>query len=320
MLTNARLAGLHGARVRRCCVRAFPKSWRMALWLLKMMIPISLAVTLLQYFGVLGYLASLVDPLFRNIGLPGSSAVAFITAASLTTYAGVAVLLSLTLTLRQATIVSLMMLICHALPMECAVTHKTGSSFLGMAVLRILMAFAAAFYLNLVLPEMPEAFGFGAAPAANAPLGEVMESWAFSNLKVSVAMFLIIFGIMIFQNLLQAYRLLAPVSRFLRPLMRLFGLPKDAAYFWLVGNTLGISYGGAVMYDCIKEGAISSEKAAAVNRHLAMNHSIIEDTCVFAAAGIGVFWIISTRMLFALIVVWGRKLLLAALRRCKATA
>ena len=111
---------------------------------------------------------------------------------------------------------------------------------------------------------------------------------------------------MIMQNMLQAFNMLDAISKFLRPLMRFFGLPEDAAYFWLVGNTLGISYGGAVMFDCIENGTIPREKAAAVNRHLAMNHSIIEDTCVFGAIGISVFWIISTRMLFALIVVWGR--------------
>lgn len=305
---------MHLARIGRCAREALPKSWRMTLWLLKMMIPISAVVTTLQYLGVIEWAAQYLDPLFRHIGLPGESAVAFITAASLTTYAGIAVMLSLELTLRQATILSLMMLLCHALPMECTVTHRTGSSLAGMVVLRIAMAFAAAFYLNAVLPPMPTAFGFGAAAATNAPLAEVARGWVVSNAKVSVMMFLIIYAVMLLQNTLQAYRLLGSISKFLRPLMRLFGLPEDAAYFWLVGNTLGISYGGAVMFDCIKEGQISREKAAAVNRHLAMNHSIIEDTCVFGAIGISVFWILSTRLLFALIVVWGRKLLRFLLR------
>ena len=73
------------------------------------------------------------------------------------------------------------------------------------------------------------------------------------------------------------------------------------------------------MFDCIENGTIPREKAAAVNRHLAMNHSIIEDTCVFGAIGISVFWIISTRMLFALIVVWGRKLMMKIFRKTRKT-
>lgn len=284
-----------------------------------MMIPISLAVTLLQHYGAIAFAARYIDPLFRLMGLPGESAVVFITGAALTTYAAVAVLLSLTLTLRQATIISLMVLLCHALPMECTVTRRTGSSFAGMVVLRILMAFAAAFYLNLILPEMPQTFGFATTPHAETTLAEVAENWTVSNLKLSIMIFLIIYAIMIMQNMLQAFNMLDAISKFLRPLMRFFGLPEDAAYFWLVGNTLGISYGGAVMFDCIENGTIPREKAAAVNRHLAMNHSIIEDTCVFGAIGISVFWIISTRMLFALIVVWGRKLMMKIFRKTRKT-
>lgn len=315
---SRKIFSLHLARVERCAREALPKSWRMTLWLLKMMIPISAVVTTLQYLGVIAWAAQFLDPLFRHIGLPGESAVAFITAASLTTYAGIAVMLSLELTLRQATILSLMMLLCHALPMECTVTHRTGSSLIGMVVLRIAMAFVAAFYLNAVLPPMPEPFGFGAAAAGSAPIAQVARGWVVSNAKVSVMMFLIIYAVMLLQNLLQAYHLLSSISRFLRPLMSLFGLPPDAAYFWLVGNTLGISYGGAVMFDCIRSGQISRAKAAAVNRHLAMNHSIIEDTCVFGAIGISVFWILSTRLLFALIVVWGRRLLGRVFHRLQA--
>ena len=167
-----------------------------------MMIPISLAVTLLQHYGAIAFAARYIDPLFRLMGLPGESAVVFITGAALTTYAAVAVLLSLTLTLRQATIISLMVLLCHALPMECTVTRRTGSSFAGMVVLRILMAFAAAFYLNLILPEMPQTFGFATAPHAETTLAEVAENWTVSNLKLSIMIFLIIYAIMIMQNML----------------------------------------------------------------------------------------------------------------------
>jgi len=40
-----------------------------------------------------------------------------------------------------------------------------------------------------------------------------------------------------------------------------------------------------------------------------MSHSMLEDTMVFASTGIPALWILSTRPLFALVLVWGRKLL-----------
>ena len=95
-----------------------------------------------------------------------------------------------------------------------------------MVVLRILMAFAAAFYLNLILPEMPQTFGFATAPHAETTLAEVAENWTVSNLKLSIMIFLIIYAIMIMQNMLQAFNMLDAISKFLRPLMRFSVCPK----------------------------------------------------------------------------------------------
>ena len=89
--------------------------------------------------------------------------------------------------------------------------------------------------------------------------------------------------------------------------MSVFGLPRNAVYLWLVGNILGISYGSAVMLQLEEEGKISREEANEVNYHLIMNHSMLEDTLVFATAGISALWILTTRLLFAMLLVWGRK-------------
>ncbi|MDO4949721.1 MAG: hypothetical protein Q4E55_06085 [Bacteroidales bacterium] len=156
------------------CVRqAIHPAVKSASWLLQLMIPISLAVTLLQRYGILSWLASYLNSLFVHLGLPGSSALVFISGASAGTYSGIAAMMSMPLTMREATI-------------------------------------------------------------------------------------------------------------------------------------LGISYGAAVMVELEKKGIISREDANIVNYHLIMSHSMLEDTLVFAATGISAFWIISTRLLFALVVVWGR--------------
>lgn len=129
---------------------------------------------------------------------------------------------------------------------------------------------------------------------------------------MAVLVFLIIYVLMVLQSMIQLYSLLDPLSRFLSPLMRLLGLPRKAAYMWLVGNVLGLSYGSAVMLDLEEKGQITREDANAVNYHLIMNHSMLEDTIVMAITGISVFWILATRITFALIVVWGRKAIMLA--------
>ena len=287
--------------------QAMPASWKSTKWLLKLMIPISLAVTLMQHFGILAWIATWINPIFVHFGLPGESAVAFISGATAGTYAGIAAMMSIPLSMKQASILALMIALCHALPMECAVNKKTGSSFWEMGVIRIVMAFVCAFTLNAILPDMHGTYIYLGAEA-DSSFNEVMVTWLMSQLKMSLMVMLIIFSLMVIQRLLEAYSLLDSLSRLFSPLMKFFGLPRHTSYMWLVGNVLGISYGSAVMVELEEKGLVTREEANDVNYHLIMNHSMLEDTIVFAATGISAFLLIATRVSFALFLVWGRRL------------
>jgi len=295
-------------RTARLFRNAFYPATKTTLWLLKIMIPISLAVRLLQYYGVIEWLAQYLNPVFQYMGLPGASAIAFMTGAAVTTYACLAVMLSMELTMRHATIIAIMVLICHALPMECAVVKKVGSRPFRMALLRIAGAFAAAFYLNMVLPDMPQPFTAMPVKESIDSVWVVVELWAWASVKLCLMIYALIYGLMVLQRILDKFGIMRMLTRPLRPLMRFFGLPENSSYLWLVGNVLGISYGSAMMLDLEERGEITKEEANEVNYHLIMNHSMLEDTLVYAAAGISAFWILSTRILFAFLLVWGRKL------------
>ena len=294
-------------RIIECFRLAVPASWKSTKWLLKLMIPISLAVTLMQHFGILTWIATWINPLFVHFGLPGESAVAFISGATAGTYAGIAAMMSIPLTMKQASILALMIALCHALPMECAVNKKTGSSFWKMGAIRIVMALICAFCLNIILPDMQEKYIYLGAEA-DSSFWEVMKIWGVSQIKMSLMVVLIIYSLMVVQRLLEAYRLLDPLSRLLSPLMAVFGLPRHSSYMWLVGNVLGISYGSAVMLELEEKGLVTREEANDVNYHLIMNHSMLEDTIVFAATGISALLLIITRLCFALLLVWGRRI------------
>lgn len=290
-----------------CLRSAVPGTRKSAAWLLKLMIPISLGVTLLQYYGILEWMAQYLHPVFVYIGLPGASAVTFISGATAGTYAGIAAMMSMPLTMREATIISLMIALCHALPMECAVNRMTGSSFWKMCVIRIVMAFVCAFILNMVLPDMNAKYLYLGASAYSS-LWDVLDVWFVSQLKMSAMVVLIIYTLMYVQRLIEAYGLLEPLSRLFAPLMTVFGLPRKAAYMWLVGNVLGISYGSAVMVELEDAGVITRDEANDTNYHLIMNHSLLEDTVVFASTGVSAFWLIAVRVLFATFLVWMRRL------------
>lgn len=286
---------------------AFAPSVKTTLWLLKIMVPISLAVILMQHYGVIAWLSQYLNPVFQYLGLPGASAIAFLTAASVTTYAGLAVMMSMALTMREATILAVMMVLCHALPLECAVINKVGSNPYKMGLLRIMAAFIAAFGLNFVLPSMPRPFIARHTVAADVSVWDVVWQWACGSVRMSLMILVLIYTLMVLQRILERYNIMRTLVVPLRPVMRFFGLPENAAYLWLVGNVLGISYGSAAMLDLEDSGQITREEANEVNYHLIMNHSMLEDTMTFGVCGVSAVCILSVRMLFAFCLVWGRK-------------
>ncbi|MCE5226836.1 MAG: nucleoside recognition protein, partial [Porphyromonadaceae bacterium] len=98
------------------------------------------------------------------------------------------------------------------------------------------------------------------------------------------------------------------LSNIFTPLMKLFGLPENAAFLWLVGNVVGLAYGGAIMVEQMELKKLSLKEGHLLNHHLAISHSLLEDTIIFVAIGIPAIWILGTRLLFAILVVWMRRL------------
>ena len=118
---------------------------------------------------------------------------------------------------------------------------------------------------------------------------------------------LVISGLMILQRLLEEFGILKILSAMLSPLMRLFGLNPDVAFLWLVGNTVGLAYGSAIMMDYAKTGKLGHQEADLLNHHLAISHSQLEDPLLFAVMGLPAGWLIFPRVVLAVIVVWIRR-------------
>lgn len=102
-------------RVVSCIRLALPKATHTIVWLLKLMLPVALFVSFLQYWGVMDWLAQYLSPVFIHIGLPGASAIVFITSLFLPLYSVLAVIATMTLGMREITILAIMCLISHSL-------------------------------------------------------------------------------------------------------------------------------------------------------------------------------------------------------------
>ena len=296
-------------RLFKCVRLALPRSLSICLWLLKVMLPISLAVRVLQYVGVIDWLAGYLSPVFSYIGLSGDSAFVFLTSIFLPLYPTIAVMTTLTLTLREATILAVMCLISHNLPVECSVAHKTGSRFGEIVAFRIAMSFVAAVALNWLLPQSDAPFNFLASATTEVTSwGMLLMQWLTSSLSLIVTIVLIVTALMVLQRVLEEFGWMHRIAHSLSPLMRLFGLPSGCSLLWLTGNVVGMAYGAAIMIDEVEEGRLTREEANLVNHHLGVSHSLLEDTMLFVAMGISFWWICLTRLVLAMIAVWTMRL------------
>ena len=292
-------------RLYKCVLRAIPRSLSICLWLLKVMLPISLAVRVLQYVGFIDWLAAILSPIFSIIGLSGDSAIIFLTSIFLPLYPTIAVMTTLTLTLREATILAVMCLVSHNLPVECSVAHKTGSPFGRIVAFRIAMSFVSAIVLNWLLPQSDAPFSFmnmGAAEVTS--WGMLFMQWLSSSLTLTVTIVLIVTALMVLQRVLEEFGWMHRIAHMLSPLMRLFGLPSGCSLLWLTGNVVGMAYGAAIMIDEVEQGRLTRHEANLVNHHLGVSHSLLEDTMLFVAMGISFWWIFLTRLILAMVAVW----------------
>lgn len=283
---------------------AFPKARKTIWWLLKIFLPISLIVSFLQYWGVITQIARLLSPVFSLIGLPGESAVVFITSIFLPLYGPIAIISTLPMDMREITILALMCLISHNLFVETAIQKKTGSSAVIMFFLRLSTSIVGAYILNLLLPLY---IGTNHAIQKSIQFESVMEmlrNWIVNAGFLSLKISLIITGLMILQSILKEFNVLNIISKIFAPLMRMMGLSNESSFLWFVAQTLGLTYGSVVMIDEVENKTITLRSANLLNYHVAINHSLLEDTLLFVAIGVPAGWIIAPRFILAILIVW----------------
>ena len=292
------------------CVRAsIGPAFKTAKFLLKIMIPVSLGMTLLKFTGLLETAAAFTAPAFKFMGLPGESALVFLTSIFLNIYSAIAVISTLDFTARELTILALMCLISHNFFVETAVQKKTGSSAVKITLVRLFHSFAGGIMLNYLLPvsQVNETANIASVkPHEN--LYAALESWLYNSLFLIVQILILITLLLILQRVLEEFGLIGRLTAVFRPFMKIMGLPESVTFLWIVANTLGLAYGSAIMIEQSDLGKLNREDADLLNHHIGISHSLLEDTLLFVAIGVPAVWIIFPRVFLAIIQVWAMKL------------
>lgn len=277
-------------------------------WLLKITIGVSFGVMLLNYIGVIPWLSLHLTPFFSLFGLPGEASLAYVSGYFVNCYSAIAVMTTLHLDVRTTTILAVMALCAHNMFTETAVQHKTGSSAIRMVLVRTLSSLFLGWVLNQILPGKGDIQSAECVASQTLSFWITLKQWALSTVEVVVKIVVLVFSLTILQRLLAEFGIIRYIAKFLRPVMRFFGLPPKTAFLWIVANILGLAYGAAVMIDESKAGKISPKDIDLLNHHIGIAHSNMEDIILFASIGGMVPWMLGIRWLWAFVLVWERRL------------
>lgn len=291
-------------KLKNATLLALPKANKTTLWILKIIIPVSLIVSILQYLGAIAFIAPYLTPIFTHIGLPGESSIVFITSIFLPLYAPIAISTSLALGVREITILAIMCLISHNMIVETAIQKKAGSNYFVMFAVRILSSFVAAYALNKLLPNSMNGVVERTEVIHFHNFGQLLIAWAINSFWLMLKIWLIITGLIILQQVLKEFNLLDKIALFFAPLMGILGLSKNSAFLWFIAHVLGLTYGSAVLINSVHSNEINPAEANLLNFHIAVNHSTLEDTLLFVVIGVSALWLIIPRFVLSIVIVW----------------
>lgn len=288
---------------------AIPKeSASISFTLFKIMVPIIVIVKIIKELGVVEYLSLPLAPLMTLVGLPKEMGLVWATALVSNIYSGIIVLASLVgdhpLTVAQATVLGVILLVAHALPIEIKIVGESGPRMWFQVFLRVIGGLVLGFCLERIYTLTGTHQGPAAmlwSPSSTTDPSIVM--WALGELKNLVWIFLVINGLVSFMRLLDAIHLIDFMNRMLSPLLKFIGIGPKATSITIIGLTMGLSYGGGLIIHEARSGNVSESDVFFSLSLMGLCHSLFEDTFLLMLIGgafSGLFW---GRLVFALLAV-----------------
>src|SRR5690625_6428537 len=155
--------------IRRGLKQGLLLSWTLG----KIVFPITIIVTILQYTPILPWFIQLVTPVMQLIGLPGEAAMPLVLGNALNLYAGIGAIVSFDFSVKEVFIMAMMLSFSHNLFIESAVASRVGVSWWLISTIRVVLAFVSAFVINIIWSggDAPAQYGFIASSDV------VLNSW-----------------------------------------------------------------------------------------------------------------------------------------------
>jgi len=284
-------------------------------WVLfKVILPVIIIIRALELMGAIPYLAKFLEPLTSFIGIDGSLGLVWMAAILVNIYAGMAAFASLQpifdYTVAETTILGLIILIAHSLPIEVAIARQSRVSALFNLLFRFINAVIAGKILNYIFIKF-ELFNEKNSSILDIPINVVSNlDWLILQFKNFLIIFMIIFLIISTINILKFIGLWQFIINTLKIPLSYLGMSEKVANIILIGLTLGISFGGGFLIEESKKNNISKKDILLSLSFLSLCHSIIEDTILILLLGSHISGILFFRIIYTIVIILFMKYLL----------
>ena len=282
-----RMAFKKGVPMRATFSKALDSAWM----ILKFVIPIYLLADVLYYYDVLHYIAFLLEPVTRWIGLPPEAALALISGMSLNLYAGIAFAAPLDMSPQQWTVLAVFLGIAHSLVVESAVMKQLGLSTWYAYGLRMIVAVVA----GIGVSYLPHGwFGHSVAAASQIDAPHYADVWAMLIHSAEGATLLAL-------KIIGLITLLIIVMEWIKslPVLQANAGHVSKGFTLASGLILGITYGAGVLIGEAKSGDMTSREIFIIGTFLLICHAVIEDTLLFVMFGADALVTVTVRSLSA---------------------
>lgn len=237
------------------------------------------------------------------INLPAAAALPIILAMTVSFYAGIAIIVAMPFTIAQISLIGLFIAIAHMLIAEGIIQHKSGLNIIKATLVRIGAATLAVFVVSQLFSDTSQSISLPASFAAQAPFIDVLRSWAIDTLRLCGRVFAVIMVVMMTLYVSQSLGWIKHLVRFFRPLMKVLGLPDQAAVTWVTGAGFGLLYGSAVIMEEAKKGTSTREELEHIQISIGINHSMVEETGLFLTLGVNPLYFLLPRFIAAIVAV-----------------
>ena len=299
---------------KKILVNIFQETTKIFWILFKVILPVVIVIRALELIGAIPFLAKFLEPLTSFIGIDGSLGLVWMAAILVNIYAGLAAFASLQAifdySVAETTILGLIILIAHSLPIEVAIAKKSRISWIFNLSFRFINAIVAGKILNLIFTKY-ELFNEPNQSVLQVP-NELVSNFEWATLQIQnfFIIFLIIFFIISIINVFKSLGVWSLIINIMKIPLSFLGMSEKVANIILIGLTLGISFGGGFLIEESKKNNISKKDILLSLSFLSLCHSIIEDTILILLLGSHISGILFFRFIYTVIIILLMKILL----------